>query len=48
VSDKLAVIDALLPKVDRLLVGGGASLEYLEGKTLPGLAVLDLPPPRLW
>jgi len=29
VSDKLAVIDALLPKVDRLLVGGGMCYTFL-------------------
>jgi phosphoglycerate kinase len=29
VSDKLAVIDALLPKVDRLLVGGGMCFPFL-------------------
>ena len=29
VSDKLAVIDALLPKVDRLLIGGGMCFTFL-------------------
>jgi phosphoglycerate kinase len=30
VSDKLAVIEALLPRVDRLLVGGGMCFTFLE------------------
>jgi phosphoglycerate kinase len=34
VSDKLAVIDALLPKVDRLLVGGGMCFTFLAAQGL--------------
>lgn len=32
VSDKLGVIDALLPKVDRLLIGGGMSFTFLAAR----------------
>jgi phosphoglycerate kinase len=32
VSDKLAVIEALLPRVDRLLVGGGMCFTFLEAQ----------------
>lgn len=32
VSDKLAVIDALLPKVDQLLVGGGMCFTFLKAQ----------------
>jgi phosphoglycerate kinase len=32
VSDKLAVIDALLPKVDKLLIGGGMCFTFLAAK----------------
>jgi phosphoglycerate kinase len=32
VSDKLAVIDALLPKVDRLLIGGGMCFTFLAAQ----------------
>jgi phosphoglycerate kinase len=38
VSDKLAVIEALLPKVDRLLIGGGMCFTFLAAK---GYAVGD-------
>jgi phosphoglycerate kinase len=47
VSDKLAVIKALLPKVDRLLVGGGMCFTFLKaqgyevGKSLLEDAMLD-------
>ncbi|AIJ24195.1 phosphoglycerate kinase [Amycolatopsis methanolica] len=32
VSDKLAVIEALLPKVDRLLIGGGMAFTFLSAQ----------------
>ena len=32
VSDKLAVIQALLPKVDKLLVGGGMCFTFLKAQ----------------
>ena len=47
VSDKLGVIDALLPKVDRLLIGGGmlftflAAQEHAIGKSLLDAEQLD-------
>ncbi|MCW3817042.1 phosphoglycerate kinase [Micromonospora sp. DR5-3] len=34
VSDKLAVIEALLPKVDRLLIGGGMCFTFLKARGL--------------
>jgi phosphoglycerate kinase len=35
VSDKLAVIQALLPKVDRLLIGGGMCFTFLAAQNFP-------------
>jgi phosphoglycerate kinase len=42
VSDKLAVIEALLPKVDRLLVGGGMCFTFLKAQGYPvGASLLE-------
>jgi len=42
VSDKLGVIDALLPKVDRLLIGGGMLFTFLAAQGHPiGKSLLD-------
>lgn len=42
-GDTIAAISTfgLEDKIDYVSTGGGSMLEYLEGKTLPGLAVLD-------
>lgn len=42
VKDKIAVIDALLPKVDRLLIGGGMAFTFLKAKGYEiGRSLLD-------
>lgn len=42
VKDKIAVIDSLLPKVDRLIVGGGMAFTFLASRGLEiGRSLLD-------
>ncbi len=41
-SAAAAVDSGFASQVSHISTGGGASLEYMEGKTLPGLAILDV------
>jgi 3-phosphoglycerate kinase len=42
-GDSLAAINklGLAERIDHLSTGGGASLEYVQGLTLPGVAALE-------
>ena len=43
VSDKMGMLAPLIDRIHHLSPGGGASLEYVQGLELPGVASLERP-----